>query len=512
MAKAFKLGDYIKPEDVSELNTERIQYIDLDLIDPDPDNFYLLTGVDELAENISLVGLLDPLRVRPNGGRYIVESGHRRRAACLLLRDGGNHMFDKGVPCIVTYGEATDNMRRLRLIFANSHTRVLTPPELAKQAEEVTKLLCDLKAQGVELPGRMREHVAEALNVSASKLARVQAIRNNLAPELLAEYDAGRINESVAYTLSQQPVETQQQVCEQHKATGRKLDLMSASFVSNYVSLKGQLSERQCKINKGGLCINKDRILDKCFGSGSFSYAPCKYGTCCKDCSEWLNCRDLCPLLAEKAKEKKREKREARKDKIAAEKSKKETDIRTIEQVWARYAQALAVAGVSDEQFRRGLKRPEDGYNPFDMYMDKSKREALLDHSCTETKPNDPLPFRYSFHADDYSYLCRFADALGVSLDYLFLRSDQPETAEELLNNLPTAEAGTPRASAPAWQTGEPPEDGRYLFRLVPNEDGECQEYNGEYREGVWYFFEMPIFRHMKVKDWWPLPEKEAAE
>ena len=96
MAKAFKLGDYIKPEDVSEINTERIQYIDLDLIDPDPENFYLLTGVDDLAENISMVGLLDPLRVRPNGGRYTVESGHRRRAACLLLRDGGNHMFDKG--------------------------------------------------------------------------------------------------------------------------------------------------------------------------------------------------------------------------------------------------------------------------------------------------------------------------------------------------------------------------------------------------------------------------------
>ena len=103
-------------------------------------------------------------------------------------------------------------MRRLRLIFANSHTRVLTPPELARQAEEVTKLLCDLKAQGVELPGRMREHVAEALNVSASKLARVQAIRNNLAPELLAEYDAGRINESVAYRCSQEDAETQKRI------------------------------------------------------------------------------------------------------------------------------------------------------------------------------------------------------------------------------------------------------------------------------------------------------------
>lgn len=233
MSKSFRLGDYIKPDEVSKSNTERIQYIDLDLIDPDPDNFYLLTDLDDLAENIYMVGLLDPLRVRPAGGRYIVESGHRRRAACLLLRDGNAHMFEDGVPCIVNYGEATDTMRRLRLIFANSHTRVLTPPELAQQAEQVKKLLIELKEQGVELPGRMREHVAEALNVSASKLARVQAIRNNLIRELLAEYDAGRINESVAYRCSQESGDMQRRIW---KDQGSVLHHLTADGIGAYVA------------------------------------------------------------------------------------------------------------------------------------------------------------------------------------------------------------------------------------------------------------------------------------
>ncbi len=63
----FNLGDYLKTEPVSKADTgrEQIEYIPLDDIDPDPGNFYSLEGLDELAGNIELVGLQQPLRVRP---------------------------------------------------------------------------------------------------------------------------------------------------------------------------------------------------------------------------------------------------------------------------------------------------------------------------------------------------------------------------------------------------------------------------------------------------------------
>ena len=172
MAKrTFNLGDYLKPaEGVFNSDTEQIVRIDLDLIDADPNNFYSLEGIEELAANIELVGLLDALRVRPNGQRYTIVSGHRRRAALQLIRDGGSSQFDAGVPCIVEYGEASDAMRELRLIYANSATRVMSAADLSKQAERVTELLYQLKEQGVEFPGRMRDHVAEACQVSTSKL------------------------------------------------------------------------------------------------------------------------------------------------------------------------------------------------------------------------------------------------------------------------------------------------------------------------------------------------------
>ena len=80
--KTFNIGDYLKTDNVSKLDTEQIVRIDLDRIDPDPANFYSLDGIDELAGNIELIGLQQPLRVRPEGDRFVVISGHRRRAAC----------------------------------------------------------------------------------------------------------------------------------------------------------------------------------------------------------------------------------------------------------------------------------------------------------------------------------------------------------------------------------------------------------------------------------------------
>ena len=212
MAKKFNLGDYLKADAVSELNTEQIVLIDVDRIDPDPDNFYSLEGIDELAGNIELIGLQQPLRVRPAGERFVIVSGHRRRAAILLIRDGGSEQFAQGVPCIVEYGEASPAMRELRLIYANSSTRVMSSAEISKQAERVTELLYQLKEQGVDFPGRMREHVAQACQVSESKLARLHAIRKNLIDVYRLSFDAGELTENNAYLLSRESQTTQRGV------------------------------------------------------------------------------------------------------------------------------------------------------------------------------------------------------------------------------------------------------------------------------------------------------------
>ena len=59
----FNLADVLRDvsaQDLGQKDREQIQYIDIDLIDPDPKNFYELSDLDELAANIELVGLQQP--------------------------------------------------------------------------------------------------------------------------------------------------------------------------------------------------------------------------------------------------------------------------------------------------------------------------------------------------------------------------------------------------------------------------------------------------------------------
>ena len=196
---------------VPDLNsgTERIELIPWEKLIPDDRNFYSLDGLPELADSIATVGLLDPIRVRPEGDAYVVISGHRRRAAIKLLIDSGEEKWKTAVPCIVERGEISAELAELKLIFANSATRQLSASELSRQAERVEELLYALKAQGFPFPGRMQAHVAQACGTTESKLKRLHAIRNNLDPQLLGFFDSGELLEDAAYKLSRLPEDIQ---------------------------------------------------------------------------------------------------------------------------------------------------------------------------------------------------------------------------------------------------------------------------------------------------------------
>ena len=184
MAK-FDLGAFAQTlRTVPESGTAermQIEYIDIDLLDGSPDNFYELRGIDELAGDIETVGLQQPLLVSPGeGGHFTVLSGHRRRAALQTLVEAGRDDL-RMVPCIRS-APGSPALDKLRLLYANAHTRVLTPAELAKQAALAEDTIYQLKAEGHEFPGRMRELVAEVCGIKSSKLGRLKKIDKHLAP------------------------------------------------------------------------------------------------------------------------------------------------------------------------------------------------------------------------------------------------------------------------------------------------------------------------------------------
>lgn len=210
--RPFTIGEELKRAGVPGMDTglEQIEYIPIDKIDPDDRNFYSVDDVSELAASIELVGLQQPLRVRSGErGHVTVVSGHRRRAAILLIRDGGSAMFERGVPCIRERGDVSKEWQELKLIYGNSATRILSASEISIQSEKVTEILGKLEEQGVKFPGRTRDHVAAILQTSKSRVGRLHAIRANLVPELLQEFDGGGLGETVAYRLSQEEATVQ---------------------------------------------------------------------------------------------------------------------------------------------------------------------------------------------------------------------------------------------------------------------------------------------------------------
>lgn len=201
-------------QDVPEMDTGRkqIEYIPLDKIHADPNNGYEVGGIEELAANIEMFGLQQPLELRPHGeleGHFVITSGHRRRAALELLNE-------IEAPCIVVEACASPALQELRLIFANSDTRKMSPAEQAWQAERIEKLLYDLKEQGYKFTGRMRDYVAALTGMSRSKLARLSVIRKGLKPTgLVKAFEDGRLNESVAYEIAHYRPEAQELADEQ---------------------------------------------------------------------------------------------------------------------------------------------------------------------------------------------------------------------------------------------------------------------------------------------------------
>lgn len=197
MGKKFDMAALVKESlgDVNVSKVDTVQQLDTALIDANASNFYEMSDLEELAASIELVGLMHPVIVRPNGERYTLIDGERRfRAMTEVL--GWTEIF------AIVRRPANDVVEELMLIEANRTQRKMSAADLSRQSERYTELLAQLKGAGVTIPGRLRDRVAEALQVSSTKLARLQAIRGNLEPGLLELFDDGDLNESVAYELS----------------------------------------------------------------------------------------------------------------------------------------------------------------------------------------------------------------------------------------------------------------------------------------------------------------------
>ena len=223
MAKKFNLAALVPEMDaVSNSDSPRITMIPITELRPNGGNFYDTSNFEDLADSIELNGLLEPLCVFRRGqgtGHYVIFSGHRRYKALRLLYEKSGFEKWTEVPCIVYPDPHDANRETVMLIHANSTGRVLSNWEKAQQARRLKEALVAMREGGAELPGRIRDLVA--VQMSASKLARLEAIGNNLTEVRFAKaWREGRLNESVAYELSKLPKERQKEAWDEYMRCG----------------------------------------------------------------------------------------------------------------------------------------------------------------------------------------------------------------------------------------------------------------------------------------------------
>lgn len=350
--KGFDLADMLK--DVSKLDTapdagrEQIEYIDIDRIESDPGNFYKLTQLDELAANIEVVGLQQPLRVRASEKdpqRVVIVSGHRRRAALAkLVKEGREDL--RMVPCIRERVTGSAALQELRLIYANRDTRVISSSEIAKQAERVEMLLYQLKEEGFEFPGRMRDHVAQACKISAPKLARLKVIRKTLIPEYMELFEKDKLPEQTAYALARLSKDFQTRMFSALAGAAPGGDA-AEKVLEKYK--KGWRWEPQLACPDGKTCRRGDTFLRRdCETLNWMSF--CGGNTCCLQCKEAKQTYSPCGRMCSKAKAQRKEAKDKQAEEMHRRQQKEGRKYQKETQAYAkRLLRAIDAAGVPED-------------------------------------------------------------------------------------------------------------------------------------------------------------------
>lgn len=272
--------------------SDTMMEIPIEHIRDNPRNFYPApdsAALRALADSIRANGLLEPPTVVPAGdGTYRLISGHSRLAAIKALRETETPEQWTTVLCRVLPA-MTEEQEQAAVIEANRQ-RVKSPALLADEAERLTKAYIKRREAGEDLPGRIRDRVAEALQVNATKVANVTAIKNGLkVPGIIERWKRDEIPEAAALMISRMNID------EQYRLLDWMID-KHRSYTINEVRKFDICYRNAYKCDKTGKpCENIERIYDHDLHHGEWSG-----GGCCMMCLKKDTCSAACRYVEKK--------------------------------------------------------------------------------------------------------------------------------------------------------------------------------------------------------------------
>lgn len=212
-----------------------IEYIPIDNIELNPENFYSIDGIDELANLIKLYGLEQPLVVTRTGEEhYLLMTGERRITAMKKLRETGD--WGQLAPCIVKDMDNIDlplsDQKKMKMgIMVTNQTRNKTEADIANEIREWKEIYTELRKKGVEcislgkddngeeiiqeIKGKKtRELIAVQLGISNGQVAKYETVEKRGTKELKEKFQKNEVPVAVAEKIAVLPEEKQKKIVE----------------------------------------------------------------------------------------------------------------------------------------------------------------------------------------------------------------------------------------------------------------------------------------------------------
>lgn len=220
----------------------------------------------------------------PSGdGTYRLISGHSRLAAIRsILEDSTEEdwtRFSK-ILCRVL-PPMSEGQEQAAVIEANRQ-RVKSNALLAEEAARLTEAYIKRREAGEQLPGRIRDYVAEALQVKATKVANLSAIKNGLkVPGIVESWKCNEIPEAAALQIARMDIDEQYRLLDWMIEKYRPYSINEVRKFSTCYTM----ACRSCE-HTGRMCENAERMYDH-----DYRYGEWKGSNCCLHCLD----RDTCP-------------------------------------------------------------------------------------------------------------------------------------------------------------------------------------------------------------------------
>lgn len=217
-------------------------------------NFYSMTGIEKLAQEILAVGLIQNMVVAYEPcerGEYKIIAGERRWRALKLLLEKGYEEFEIATCQIKTPKE--EHEETVQLIIANAY-RDKTVMDVLEEERKLKESLQYMKENGIPLQGytldsgRLRDVIADIMKMTSTKIAQIESINKRLITEFTQELKEGRLTFSAAYEISGMDEERQQEMLEQYRQNGTltwkdvKAAKQAAEEVRETQQIEGQMN------------------------------------------------------------------------------------------------------------------------------------------------------------------------------------------------------------------------------------------------------------------------------